>query len=70
MTPIRGRLGWPAVHPACMAENANDPDHELVRRAQKGDTQAFDELVIKYSRKLYGLVYNMKIGRASCRERV
>jgi RNA polymerase sigma-70 factor (ECF subfamily) len=42
-----------------MAENANDPDHELVRRAQEGATQAFDELVIKYSRKLFGLVYNM-----------
>ena len=42
-----------------MAENANDPDYELVRRAQEGDTKAFDEMVIKYSRKLYGLVYNM-----------
>jgi RNA polymerase sigma-70 factor (ECF subfamily) len=38
---------------------SNDPDHELVQRAQEGDTRAFDELVIKYSRKLYGLVYNM-----------
>ncbi len=36
-----------------------DPDAELVQRAQDGDTRAFDELVIKYSRKLYGLVYNM-----------
>ena len=35
-----------------MAENANDPDYELVRRAQEGDTKAFDEMVIKYSRKL------------------
>ncbi len=41
------------------AEPANDPDHELVQRAQEGDTQAFDELVVKYSKKLYGLVYNM-----------
>jgi RNA polymerase sigma factor (sigma-70 family) len=36
-----------------------DPDAELVQRAQDGDTRAFDELVMKYSRKLYGLVYNM-----------
>jgi RNA polymerase sigma factor (sigma-70 family) len=36
-----------------------DPDADLVRRAQEGDTRAFDELVMKYSRKLYGLVYNM-----------
>ncbi|MEE2734037.1 MAG: sigma-70 family RNA polymerase sigma factor [Verrucomicrobiota bacterium] len=42
-----------------MAEKVNDPDQELIRRAQEGDTQAFDDLVIKYSRKLYGLVYNM-----------
>ncbi|MBT7957807.1 MAG: sigma-70 family RNA polymerase sigma factor [Akkermansiaceae bacterium] len=36
-----------------------DPDAELVTRAQEGDTRAFDELVVKYSRKLYGMVYNM-----------
>ena len=28
-------------------------------RAQAGDTEAFDELVMKYSPKLYGMVYNM-----------
>ena len=36
-----------------------DPDRELVERAQQGDTAAFDELVIKHSPKLYGLVYHM-----------
>jgi RNA polymerase sigma factor (sigma-70 family) len=36
-----------------------DPDADLVQRAQDGDTRAFDELVMKYNRKLYGLVYNM-----------
>jgi len=36
-----------------------DPDHELVLRAQEGDTRAFDELIRKYSKRLYGLVYNM-----------
>src|SRR5213596_2278781 len=36
-----------------------DPDQELVTRTQSGDAGAFDELVIKYSPRLYGLVYNM-----------
>lgn len=36
-----------------------DPDQELVTRAQNGETQAFDELILKYGDKLYGLVYNM-----------
>ncbi len=36
-----------------------DEDHGLVSRAQAGDTEAFDELVMKYSPKLYGMVYNM-----------
>ena len=40
-------------------EPSNDPDYEFVQRAQEGETRAFDELVIKYSKKLYGLVYNM-----------
>jgi RNA polymerase sigma factor (sigma-70 family) len=36
-----------------------DPDQDLVTRAQKGDTRAFDALILKYGDKLYGLVYNM-----------
>ncbi|MBP82527.1 MAG: RNA polymerase subunit sigma-24 [Verrucomicrobiales bacterium] len=36
-----------------------DPDADLVRRARCGDTTAFDELVKKYTPKLYGLVYHM-----------
>jgi RNA polymerase sigma factor (sigma-70 family) len=36
-----------------------NPDLELVARTQDGDARAFDELVIKYSPRLYGLVYNM-----------
>ncbi len=34
-------------------------DHALVARAQAGDATAFDELVVTYSPRLYGLVYNM-----------
>jgi RNA polymerase sigma-70 factor (ECF subfamily) len=34
-------------------------DEELLARAQSGDATAFDELIVKYSPRLYGLVYNM-----------
>jgi len=40
-------------------EEPQIPDEELVARTQTGDTGAFDELVLRYSRRLYGLVYNM-----------
>ncbi len=44
-------------------EPINDPDRELVRRAQAGDTEAFDSLVIKFSPRLYGMVYHMTSNR-------
>lgn len=44
---------------AAMEETPQTPDTELVTRAQTGDASAFDELVIRYSPRLYGLVYNM-----------
>lgn len=34
-------------------------DEELVSRAQDGDPTAFDELVVRYSPRLYGMIYNM-----------
>lgn len=40
-------------------QTKTDPDAPLVSRAQAGDTAAFDELVQKYSPKLYGLIYHM-----------
>src|SRR5450759_4296280 len=42
-----------------MDQPRTDPDQELVKRTQSGDAGAFDELVIKYTPRLYGLVYNM-----------
>jgi RNA polymerase sigma factor (sigma-70 family) len=36
-----------------------NPDIALVARTQAGEAAAFDELVVKYSPRLYGLVYNM-----------
>ena len=41
------------------AEAAPNEDERLVSRSQAGDPAAFDELVVKYSPRLYGLVYNM-----------
>jgi len=43
--------------------NISDQDQDLVGRSQEGDTRAFDELVRKYTPKLYGLVYNMTSNR-------
>ena len=40
-------------------ETAPSEDARLVARTQAGDPAAFDALVVKYSPRLYGLVYNM-----------
>jgi RNA polymerase sigma-70 factor (ECF subfamily) len=37
----------------------SDEDRQLVARTQEGDVAAFDDLVVKYTPRLYGLVYNM-----------
>src|ERR1700719_4383613 len=42
-----------------MDEARKDDDQRLVARTQQGDAGAFDDLVIKYTPRLYGLVYNM-----------
>ena len=42
-----------------MDQPRTDEDKALVARAQAGDAAAFDDLVVKYSPRLYGLVYNM-----------
>ena len=34
-------------------------DTELVARAREGDSRAFDELVIRHSRKLHATLYQM-----------
>ncbi len=54
----------PAILTNCMSsESANespaDADRVLVARAQTGDTAAFDQLVVKYSPRLYGTIYHM-----------
>ena len=35
------------------------PDNELVRRAQGGNDEAFEELVRRYERKVYNIAYRM-----------
>jgi RNA polymerase sigma-70 factor (ECF subfamily) len=37
----------------------SDEDQQLVARTQEGDVAAFDDLVVKYTPRLYGLIYNM-----------
>src|SRR6188472_2243710 len=42
-----------------MDQPRSDPDQDLVKRTQAGEASAFDDLVVKYTPRLYGLVYNM-----------
>lgn len=39
------------------------PDMEIVRRVQEGDVAAFDQLVLKYRARVYGVVYNLTSNR-------
>jgi RNA polymerase sigma-70 factor (ECF subfamily) len=40
-------------------ETPDPTDIQLVDRTQAGDARAFDELVVRFSPRLYGLIYNM-----------
>ncbi len=40
-------------------ETPEPADEVLVSRTQSGDARAFDQLVVRFSPRLYGLVYNM-----------
>src|SRR5437763_570243 len=42
-----------------MEQPKSDEDQQLVARTQAGEAAAFDQLVVKYTPRLYGLVYNM-----------
>jgi RNA polymerase sigma-70 factor (ECF subfamily) len=42
---------------------SREEDDRLVSRAQAGDAKAFDALIVKYSPRLYGLVYHMTSNR-------
>ena len=58
LTDLLG-LGDRANKKERMDQPRSDEDRQLVERAQAGDAGAFDDLVVKYSPRLYGLVYNM-----------
>lgn len=47
----------PNQHP--QKKRKPDEDKELIILARNGNTAAFDELVVKYTPRLYGLVYHM-----------
>jgi RNA polymerase sigma-70 factor (ECF subfamily) len=40
-------------------ESLDPSDNQLVERTQAGDARAFDELVVRFSPRLYGLIYHM-----------
>jgi RNA polymerase sigma-70 factor (ECF subfamily) len=40
-----------------------DSDLEIVRRVQAGDVAAFDQLILKYRERVYGIVYNLTSNR-------
>jgi RNA polymerase sigma-70 factor (ECF subfamily) len=40
-----------------------DSDLDVVRRVQAGDVAAFDQLVVKYRERVFGVVYNMTSNR-------
>jgi len=50
----------PVTKRRAMQDDASrQQDNELIARTQAGDAGAFDELIVKYSPRLYGLVYHM-----------
>ena len=51
--------GEPEPTPPPADDESRRQDDELIARTQAGDAGAFDELIVKYSPRLYGLVYNM-----------
>jgi RNA polymerase sigma-70 factor (ECF subfamily) len=50
----------PVSKPRSMQDElSRKQDDDAIARTQAGDAAAFDELIVKYSPRLYGLVYNM-----------
>ena len=41
------------------AAQADVPELDLVKQAQDGDTEAFDQLVGRYRTRVFGMIYNM-----------
>ncbi len=47
------------MHTEATAAQPDVSELDLVKRCQKGDSGAFDELVIRYRTRVFGMVYNM-----------
>ena len=50
------------AHPT-LARGEADADVAIVRRVQNGDVTAFDQLVLKYRERLFGIIYNLTSNR-------
>jgi RNA polymerase sigma factor (sigma-70 family) len=49
-------------------ETPEPTDEALVEQTRQGDVSAFDQLVIRYSPRLYGLIYNMTSNHEDTRD--
>ena len=49
----------PMMQTEATLAQADVSELELVTRCQAGDTEAFDELVIRYRTRVFGMIYNM-----------
>jgi RNA polymerase sigma-70 factor (ECF subfamily) len=47
------------MHTEATPAQADVPELDLVKRCQKGDSEAFDELVTRYRTRIFGMIYNM-----------
>src|ERR1051325_2531140 len=52
-------LGPSKMKTEATAAQADVPELDLIRKAQAGDTGAFDELVGRFRNRVYGMIYNM-----------
>jgi RNA polymerase sigma-70 factor, ECF subfamily len=56
---LEGRTSVLSVGGGGLAESVEHDDIALVRRCQKGDALAFEQLVIKYRSKVFSMIYGM-----------
>ena len=49
----------PKMDTEATAAEADVPELDLVRQAQAGDTEAFDQLVSRFRTRVFGMIYNM-----------
>ena len=47
------------MHTEATPAQADVPELDLVKRCQKGDSEAFYELVTRYRTRIFGMIYNM-----------